>query len=87
MVYNDYTTSYSGLLDMSNQNPLFLARLIGLWVEVFKCIQGLDPEFMNTLFVVDNKRYDTHSVSTVSQNGVKTIKYGIQSFTYQGAKC
>ena len=38
VVYTDYTTSYSGLLDMSNRTPLFLARLKGLLVEVVKCI-------------------------------------------------
>ena len=31
VVYDDYTTSYSGLLDMSNRSPLFWARLI-TWV-------------------------------------------------------
>ena len=36
---------------------------------------------------MDNKPYDTRSGSTISQNRVKTIKYGIQSFAYQGAKC
>ena len=87
VVYNDYTTSYSGLLNMSNRTPLFLVRLQGLLVEVFKCIRGLNPEFMNTIFVMDNKPYDTRSGSTISQNRVKTIKYGIQSFAYQGAKC
>ena len=46
VVYNDYTTRYSGFLDMSNRTPLFLARLKGLLVEVFKCIRGLNPEFM-----------------------------------------
>ena len=40
VVYNDYTTSYSGLLDMSNRAPLFLTRLKGLLIEVFKCIRG-----------------------------------------------
>ena len=29
VAYNDYMTSYSGLLDMSNRTPLFLARLKG----------------------------------------------------------
>ena len=33
---------------------------------------------MNTLFVMDNKPYDTHSGSSISQNRVKTIKYGIR---------
>ena len=88
VVYNDYTTNYSGLLNMSNRTPLFLARLKGLLVEVFKCIRGLNPEFMNTIFVMDNKPHDTCSGSTISQNHAKTIKYGcIQSFAYQGAKC
>ena len=41
---------------------------------------------MNTLFVMDNKRYDSRSGPTISQNHVKTIKYGIQSFASQGAK-
>ena len=87
VVYNDYTTSYSGLLDMSNRTPLFLARFKGILVEVLKCIRGLNPDFMNTIFVMDNKPYDTRSGSTISQNRVKTIKYGItiQSFAYQGA--
>ena len=87
VVYNDYTTSYSGLLDMSNRTSLFLARLKSLLVAVFKCIRGLNPEVMTTIFVMDNKPYDTRSGSTISQNRVKTIKYGIQSFAYQGAKC
>ena len=47
VVYNDYMTSYSGLLDMSNRTPLFLARLKGLLVEVFKCFRGLNPETIN----------------------------------------
>ena len=87
VVFSYYTTSYSGLPDMSNRTPLFLARLKGLLVEVFKCIRGLNPEFMNTIFVMDNKPYDARSGSTISQNRVKTIKYGVQSFAYQWAKC
>ena len=42
---------------------------------------------MNTLSVMDQIFYDTRSGSTISQNLVKNIKYGIQSFAYQGAKC
>ena len=40
VIYNDYTTSYSGLLDMSNRTPLFLARLKGVLVEVYS---GIEP--------------------------------------------
>ena len=87
VVYIYYTTSYSGLLDISNRIPIFSARLKGLLMKVFKCIRGLNPEFMNTIFVMDNKCYDNLSGSTISQNRVKTTKFGTQSFAYQGAKC
>ena len=53
-------------------------------VEVFKCIWGLNPEFMSTVFVMGNWHYDTRNGSNTSQNRVKTIKYGIQ-IAYQGA--
>ena len=69
VVYNDYTTSYSGLLDMSNRTPLFLARLKGLLVEVFKCIRGLNPEFMNTIFVMDINL----TTPAVDQPSLKTV--------------
>ena len=72
---------------MSNRTPLFLAKLKGLLFEVFKCVRGLNLEFMNTIFVMDNEPYDPRSGSNISQNRVKTVKYGIQSFAYQGTKC
>ena len=49
--------------------------LEGLLVEVFfQVIRGFNPEFMNTIFVMDNEPYDTCSGSTIFQIRVKTIK-------------
>ena len=41
---------------------------------------------MNTLFTLNNKPYDTHSGSLITQFQVKTIKHGINSFVYQGGE-
>ena len=41
---------------------------------------------MNMLFMLNNKPYDTRSGSLLFQSHVKTIKHGIDSFVYQGAK-
>ena len=71
VVYFDNMTSCSGILDMSNRTPLFSTRLKGQLVE---CIRGLNPEFMNTLLVMDNQRYDNRSGSTISQTHTKTIR-------------
>ena len=50
-----------------------IPSLKDILVDVFKCIRALNPEFMNTKFVMDNKPYDTRSGSTISRNRVKTI--------------
>ena len=61
-------------------------RLRTILIEVFKCIRELNPKFMNMLFTLNNKPYDTRSGPLLFQSHVKTIKHGINSFVYQGAK-
>ena len=71
---------------MSERSPL-LAVLFRIWlIEVFKCIQELNPQFMNRLFTLNNKPRDTHNVPLLFQSHVKTIKHGSNWFLYQGAK-
>ena len=86
VVFNDYTAYYSQLLSMSKRSPLLIVRLTALLIEVFKCVRELDPIFMNILFTLNNKPYDTRSGSLITQSQVKTIKHGINSFVYQGGK-
>ena len=79
VVFNDYTADYiySQLLSMSKRSPLLIVRLRALLIEVFKCVRELDPIFMNILFTLSNKPYDTRSGSLITQSQVKTIKHGI----------
>ena len=86
VVFNDYTADYSQLLSMSKRSPLLIVRLRALLTEVFKCVRELDPIFMNILFTLNNKPYDTRSGSLITQSQVKTIKHGINLVVYQGGK-
>ena len=63
-----------------------IVRLRALLIEVFKYVWELDPIFMNILFTLNNKPYDTRSGSLITKSQVKTIKHGINSFVYQGGK-
>ena len=71
---------------MSERPPLLVVRLRTLLIEVFKCIRELNPKFMNMLFMLNNKPYDTRSGPLLFQSHAKTIKHGINSFVYQWAK-
>lgn len=86
VVLNDYVSTYTQLLHMSARTPLYIRRVKSLLFEVFQCIRGVNPQFMNELFVVIDKPYVTRSGCTISQAQVRTIKYGINTFVYQGAK-
>ena len=86
VVFNDYDADYNQLLSMSERSPLLVVRLRTILIEVFKCIRELNPKFMNMLFTLNNKPYDTRSGPLLFQSHVKTIKHGINSFVYQGAK-
>ena len=86
VVFNDYDADYNQLLSMSERSPLLVMRLRTILIEVFKCIRELNPKFMNMLFTLNNKPYDTRSGPVLFQSHVKTIKHGIDSFVYQGAK-
>ena len=86
VVFNDYDADYNKLLSMSEWPPLLVIRLRTLLVEVFKCIRELNPKFMNMLFTLNNKPYDTHSGPLLFKSHVKTIKHEFNSFVYQGAK-
>ena len=56
-LYNDYSTSYEGLLEKSGKVKMSVNMLRNLCVEIYKTINKLNPEFMNNIFKVkENKR-------------------------------
>ena len=56
-LYNDYSISYEGLLEKAEKVKMNVYRLRNLYVEIYKTINKLNPEFMNNIFKVkENKR-------------------------------
>ena len=51
-LYNDYLISYEGLLEKAGQVKRNVYRLRNLYVEIYKTINKLNPEFMNNIFTV-----------------------------------
>ena len=87
-LYNDYSTSYEGLLEKSGKVKMSVNTLRNLCVEVYKTINKLNPEFMNNIFKVkENKRLVREqyklNLETPEWNqvtfGVKSLKvYGLK---------
>ena len=71
---------------MPERSPLLVVRPRTLLIEVIKGVRELNPKFMNMLFTLNNKPYDTLSGPLLFQSHAKAINHGINSFVYQGAK-
>ena len=49
-VYGDYETHYSKLLSQANMLSLSMYRLRFMAIEVYKCVNNLNPTFSNDIF-------------------------------------
>ena len=86
LVYNDYTNSYSELLSKANMFSLSMYRLRFLAIEVYKCVNNLNPHFMNEMFATRPVTYNLRDNNLLHQPTFKTFSFGYKSFKYYGAK-
>ena len=77
------------IYDQGNELPKSIHRIQceRLLKEVFKTIHGLNPSYMKDIFAVrDSHAYSLRNSCSLVRNGVKTVKYGLQTFSYIGAQ-
>ena len=88
LVYKDKHLSYDDMLVRSNMIRLSLARLHSIAIETFKCMKGLNPEYISHLFKPNSNSIQTrqHSNLDIIVPYVKTTSYGLHSIRYIAAK-
>ena len=83
---NDFISCYSTLLDKMQSTPLFTQRIRSIACEVFKSLHKLNPKFMHDIFRTSAHDYNTRDRSKCVLPIVSTQMFGINSFSFQGAK-
>ena len=86
IIYNDYTSTYKELLDISHSDTVLLVRLKNLTLDVFKSVKTLNPPYLNKLFEIKDSPYDTRKSIQLVQPLRQTTTYGLRSISYTGAK-
>ena len=86
VVYKDFDSSYEDLLTKADMLSLSTYRLRFLAIEMFKCVNGQNPKYLNDLFTKKSMAYDLRVSDLLIQRKFKTYKFGYRSFTYYGAK-
>ena len=53
---------------------------------MYKCVNNLNPQYLNKLFVKNEHPYEMRDSSKLIQSKFCTYTYGYKSFTYYGSK-
>ena len=84
-VPDDYTSDYVELLDKANVPGMTIMALRYLAIEVYKCINGINPKYLNDLFTIKERKYELRNVSIIDRDKVQTTNHGLKSFKDYGA--
>ena len=57
-VFSDYTSPYSDLLKHGKLLSLSAFRIMNLAIEMYKCVYGINPPYLNELFISKDTRYN-----------------------------
>ena len=83
IVYQDYTSSFTELLEKDNSTTIHNRNIQLLVTELFKIKNGLWPPFMNKIFVENAEHYyDLRKKTEVKRNNVKMVYNGTETLTF-----
>ena len=85
-VLDDYTSNYHELLNKANVPGVKIMALRYLAIEVYKCVNGLNPKYLNDIFTIKKCKYDLRDDSLINTNKVSTTNHGLKSFKDYGPK-
>jgi hypothetical protein len=83
-VYDDYCTDYDVLLRRANMDSIELSREKSILCELYKCMNGQGPEYLQELFII-NERQSRHGPNFKIPR-VATTTFGLHSIRYFGPK-
>ena len=78
--------SYNELLRKSGPLSVKMNLMHFLIIEVFKCVRGINPSYLNDMFIVHTSNYDFRNSSRLLQPKFNTYIFGYKSFRYFGSK-
>ena len=85
-IFSDYTSPYRELLKHVHFLSLSALRIRYLAIEMYKCVHGLNPPYLNVPFKSKDTRCNFRDSNRLQQPEFQTVRYGFKSFRYYGSK-
>ena len=85
-VYSDYSSEYTDLLKRGNLLSLATYRIRFLAIEMYKCMNNLNPQYLNNVFEINTTPYAMRDSIRLKLPKYDTVRFGHNSFRYYGSK-
>ena len=85
-IFSDYTSPYRELLKHGHFLSLSALRIRYLAIEIYKCVHGLNPPYLNELFKSKDTRDHFRDSNHLQQPEFQTVRYGLKSFRSHSSK-
>ena len=85
-ISNDYTSSLSTLLTITNTQPLHICRLKQMACEVFKIVNNMSTGYISDLVKIKTSVYDFRVQKKADVPRVNSTRYGLRSFRSEAAR-
>ena len=86
-LYSDQSSTFEELLEKDKTFSIHHKNIQSLAVEIYKFVNGLTPEIMNSVFnLKENNRDSLRNVYELYSRNPRTVKYGTQTTLYSAPK-
>ena len=79
-------SNYSELLEKCGSQGVKLMILRCMAIEVYKCVNNMNPQYLNEMFILKKCPYDLRDNSLLERPAARLTNYGLKSFKSYGAK-
>ena len=86
ITYKDYENDFGFLLEQSKSMPIHVRNLQLLMTEIYKTKCGLNPPFMNDIFIQRNISCSLRNGDDALLPKVRTTSFGVEFIAYLGNK-
>ena len=86
IIYNDYDSDFDTLLSRGKHLRIHEINKRKLLTEVYKCLNNLNPIFINDLFTKKNLNFNLRNSNLLELNRTRTLTYGLKSIVYRGSR-
>ena len=84
IIHKDYNSSFSELLEMTNETTLHIRNLKSLVTEIYKFLNGLSPPIMNEVFQINECPYNLRNPRTLASKHKSTVRYVLDTIAFKG---